>query len=171
MKDTDKRTVAIFDSLDQVEEAISALTEAGIKKHKISVVTQTLETEKKIHGYVTQGDTLREGATTGAWVGGLFGLLVGAAFVWVPGLGPLVVAGSFATSLLGGLEGAAAGTAGGGLLGTLLGSIVEKQHIPKYEEAIRGGKFLMLVSGSTEDVEQAMRILERQGGEVSMHAL
>lgn len=171
MKDTDKRTIAIFDSLDQVEEAIEALTDAGIKRRKISVVTQSLETETKIHGYVTHGDAVREGAGTGAWAGGLFGLLVGAAFVWVPGFGPLLVAGPLTAALLGGIEGAVAGAAGGGLLGALFGPFIEKRHIPKYEEAIKSGKYLMLVSGSTADVEQAMRVLERHGGEVSEHAL
>jgi hypothetical protein len=171
MKDTDKRTVAIFDSLDQVEEGIQALTDAGIKRRKISVVTQSLETETKIHGYVTHGEVTREGAGTGAWVGGLFGLLIGAAFIWVPGFGPLLVAGPLATALLGGVEGAVAGAAGGGLLGALFGRAVEKQHIPKYEEAIKSGKFLLVVSGKTEVVEQALRVLENHGGEVSMHAL
>jgi len=171
MKDTDKRTIAIFDSLEQVEKAIAVLREAGIKKRKISVVTQSLETETTIHGYVTHGDAVREGAETGAWTGGLFGLLVGAAFIWVPGFGPLLVAGPLAAALLAGLEGTAVGAAGGGLMGAFLGHAVEKQHIPKYEEAIKGGQFLLVVSGSTEDVDQAMHILERQGGEVGMHAL
>jgi hypothetical protein len=171
MKDTDRRTVAIFDSLGQVEEGIEALTEAGIKRRKISVVTQSLETVTKIHGYITHGEVTREGAGVGAWTGGLFGLLVGAAFFWVPGFGPLLVAGSLASALVGGVEGAAIGAAGGGLLGVLLGGVVEKRHIPKYEEAIKSGKYLLVVSGSTEDVEQSLRVLENRGGEVSMHAL
>jgi uncharacterized membrane protein len=170
MKDTDKRTIAIFESLDQVEEAIGVLTAAGIKKRKISVVTQSLETETKIHGFMSHTDATRMGAETGAWTGGIFGLLVGAAFVWIPGFGPLLVAGPLAAALLAGLEGAAAGAAGGGLLGALLGHAVEKRHIPKYEEAIKSGKFLLVVSGSTEDVDQAMHILERQGGQVGERA-
>jgi len=171
MKDTDRSTVAIFDSMSQVEEAIGLLVDGGIKRHKISVVTQSLETETKIHGFMTRGDAINEGVETGAWTGGIFGLLVGAAFVWFPGFGTLLIAGPLAATGLGTLEGVGVGAVGGGLVGALLGNAVEKRHIPKYEEAIKGGKFLLIVKGSTEDVQQAMHILERQPGEVGMHAL
>jgi hypothetical protein len=48
-------------------------------------------------------------------------LLVGAAFVWVPGFGPLLVAGLLTAAILGGVEGVVAGAAGGGLLSALAG--------------------------------------------------
>ena len=171
MKDSDKRTVAIFNDLDQVEESIQRLVDAGIKRRKISVITQNLTTESKIHGYVTRGDVAWEGVETGAWTGGIFGALIGAAFLWVPGLGPLLVAGPLAATLAAGLEGAVLGAASGGLLGQLLGAVVEKQHVPLYEESIKSGSYLLAVSGSTTDVEQALRILERQGGQIAEHAL
>ena len=43
----------------------------------------------------------------GAFWGGIGGLLFGSAFFWVPGIGPLLVAGPLASSIIGALEGAA----------------------------------------------------------------
>jgi hypothetical protein len=104
-----------------------------------------MQSEKEVHGYVSAGDVAKAGANTGGWVGGIFGLLAGAAFIWVPGFGPLLVAGSFAAILLGSIvEGVAAGTAGGGLLGALVGWGVSKQHILKYEEHLKSGKYLLI---------------------------
>ena len=74
---------------------------------QISVVAKDIQDEKKVHGYVTACDVSKSGAKTGAWMGGLFGALVGAAFIWVPGVGPAIVAGSLERPpCLGGLEGA-----------------------------------------------------------------
>jgi hypothetical protein len=67
-----------------------------------------------------------------AWFGGLFGLMVGAAEVLAPGLGPLVVAGSLAAAVLAGLEGALAGTALGGLAGALVDWGIPKERALTY---------------------------------------
>jgi uncharacterized membrane protein len=75
----------------------------------------------------------KTGAGVGARTSGIFGLLVGAVFIWVSVVGPLLVAGSLATALVGGVEGAAAGGGLGGLLGALTGRGVSKQH-PSFAE-------------------------------------
>ena len=124
-----------------------------------------------VHGYVTAADTSKTGAQTGAWVGGIFGLLVGAAFVWVPGIGPLIVAGPLAAALLGGLEGALGGAAVGGLLGGIAGLGISKEHILKYEERIRGGKFLLIAHGNAAQVATAHAVLKDTGAEeMSVHS-
>ena len=129
-----------------------------------------MESEKEIHGYVTAGDVAKSGVGTGAWVGGLFGLLAGAAFIWVPGFGPLIVAGSLAAVLIGGAEGVAVGAAGGGLLGALAGWGVSRQHIIKYEEHLKGGKYLVIAHGSAEEAARAQNILQTTGAaEVTHH--
>lgn len=121
--------VAVYDSLAKAEDAVRRLDEGHFPINQVSIVAKNLESEREVHGYITAGDVAGAGAGTGAWVGGLFGLLVGAAFIWVPGFGPLLVAGPLAAALLGGPEGVAAGAAGGGLLGALVGFGVSRQHI------------------------------------------
>jgi hypothetical protein len=156
--------------MPKAEEAIRELGRGGFPITQISITAQNLESEKEIHGYVTAGDVAKSGVGTGAWVGGLFGLLAGAAFIWVPGFGPLVVAGSLAAVLIGGAEGVAVGAAGGGVLGALAGWGVSRQHIIKYEEHLKGGKYLVIAHGSAEEAKRAQNILQTTGAaEVTHH--
>jgi hypothetical protein len=152
--------IHIYPSLEEAETAVKLLSDKKFPINQISIVTQNIETTKQVHGFITAGDIATQGASTGAWMGGFFGLLVGAAFIWVPGLGPLFVAGPFAAALLGGAEGVLAGAAGGGLLGELLGWGVSKEHILKYEEVIKGGKYLVIANGDESQVSQAHTILD-----------
>jgi hypothetical protein len=163
--------VGVYDDLSKAEQAVRALDRAGLPIKQVSIVAQNLESEREVHGYVTRGDVARSGAGTGAWVGGLFGLLIGAAFVWVPGFGPLFVAGPLSAALLGGVEGAAAGAAGGGVLGALFGWGVSKKHALKYEEHLRGGRYLVVMHGSQEETARAHDILQSmEPTELNVHA-
>lgn len=160
--------VHIYQSMGEAEDAVKRLIDQKFPANQISIVTQNLETEKQIHGFITVGDVAAKGAASGAWVGGLFGLLAGAAFIFVPGFGPLIVAGPFAAALLGGVEGAVAGAAGGGLLGGLFGWGVSKEHILKYEEVVKGGSYLVIANGDDAHVNQARTILQgTQAAEVT----
>jgi uncharacterized membrane protein len=156
----DKSVVAIYGSIDAAEAAVKDLIEKGFPATQLSIVAQDLTSEEKVHGFITTGDIAKTGAGIGAWTGGIFGLLVGAAFFWVPAVGPVLVAGSLASILLGGIEGAAVGAAGGGILGSLAGWGVSRKHILKYEEKLKGGKYLVIAHGSDEDVDRAKGMLE-----------
>jgi hypothetical protein len=60
----------------------------------------------RVTGFVTAGDIAGPSAATGAWVGGLFGLLSGTALLFIPGSGPLIVLGPLATAAIGAAQGA-----------------------------------------------------------------
>ena len=163
--------VHVYDNMIAAEEAIRKLDQGNFPIKQVSIVGQDMASEKEVHGYITTGDVAKTGAGTGAWFGGLFGVLVGAAFIWVPGFGPLFVAGPLAAALLGGIEGAVAGAAGGGLLGALFGWSISKQHIIKYEESLKAGKYLLIANGSAEEIERARTILEDSNAiEANVHA-
>ncbi len=112
--------MGVYDSIEDVEQAIEKLREEGAPIDGISVIGQSLQSETKVSGFVTTGDVVKEGAGTGAFFGGLFGLLAGTAFLLVPGFGPLVVLGPLASTLTGAAEGALAG----GVLGAMLGVVI-----------------------------------------------
>jgi hypothetical protein len=151
--------VGVYTDLDAAEAATKKLGEGGFPIQHVSIIAQDLSSENKVHGFVTACDVAKSSARTGAWVGGIFGLLAGAAFLWVPGVGPLVVAGSLASALLGGLEGAVAGAATTGLLGWLMSLGISKQHILKYEQLVKAGKYLLIAHGSPADAAKAKEIL------------
>jgi uncharacterized membrane protein len=168
---SEQSVVGVYRTMDEAEEAARALDRAKFPVNQISIVTKDISSEKKVHGYVTACDVSKSGAKQGAWLGGIFGLLVGAAFMWVPGVGPVVVAGSLAAALAGGVEGALAGSALGGILSGLAAWGISKQHILKYEEVVRAGKFLLVAHGSPADVEKARGVLSGTGAaELTAHA-
>ena len=152
-------TVAAFTEMAEAEDTVSKLIEGGVSAEKISVLAKDMQCEKQVHGFVTSCDVAKKAATGTAWLGGLFGLLAGAAFIWVPGAGPLVVAGTLTSTLLGGVEGAVGGAAAGGVLGWLSALGIEKKHIIKYEDHLEAGRYLLVVNGAVEDLETADSIL------------
>ncbi|MEZ4837447.1 MAG: hypothetical protein R2873_36530 [Caldilineaceae bacterium] len=87
-------------------------------------------------------------------MGGIFGMVIGAAFVWVPGFGPLFAAGPLAATLIGALEGAAAGAAGMGLLGALLGWGVSEEETCPPTWCVWGKK-AVIVHGNEDMVQRA----------------
>src|SRR5215510_6099720 len=167
----EQSVVGIYGHIDSAEDAVKKLGEGGFPIDHVSIIAKDLGSEKKVHGFVTSCDVAKASATTGAWVGGIFGLLVGAAFVWVPGVGPLIVAGSLTAALAGGLEGAVAGAAVSGVLGWLASLGISRQHILKYEESVKAGKYLVIAHGTPEEVEKARAILAGTGPtELNLHA-
>jgi hypothetical protein len=141
--------VGVYESLDDARQAVDRLLREGIPVEDISIVAN-LANEDRIHGFVSVGEAAKEGAERGAVVGGLFGLLAGTAFFIVPGVGPLVVVGPLASALIGAGEGALTG----GIFGAILGKIMERKHIPKYEQHLKDRKYLVVVRSDPRTLER-----------------
>ena len=103
--------------------------------------------------------------------GGVWGLLVGAAVLFIPGVGPVVVAGSVVTWIAAALEGALV-VGGLSALGAGLYSLgVPKDSILKYETSVKAGKFILIAHGTAGEVETARGILQSAGAEqVNLHS-
>ena len=155
----DHAVIAVFPDLAAAEQAVIALAKKDFPVDRISIVGKDMESEIRISGFVTTGDVAGPSAATGAWVGGLFGVLSGAAMLFIPGIGPLVVLGPLAAAAVGAAEGALLG----GAVGALLGHFVAKKHLPKYEELVRTGHYLLVVHGTEEEVARAQRLLPDLG--------
>src|SRR5271155_4267373 len=105
----------------------------------------------------------------GAFWGGLWGLLVGAAFFWVPGVGPLLVAGPVIAWIVGALEGAVVVGGLSALGAGLYGLGIPKDSILQYETALKTDKFLLLAHGSQDEVTKAKEILDRTNPDTMEH--
>jgi Heat induced stress protein YflT domain len=168
----DQSIIGIYETMVQAEWAVRKLDEVGFPITQVSIVSQNLQSEREVVGYVTVRDMAQSGLITGAWTGGLLSLLAGVAFLWIPGFGPLIVAGRLAAVLFGvlsGVEGAVVGAAYGGVLGALAGWGISKEHILKYEEQVRAGKHLVIVHGSAEEVSRALSTLQDTENAFSHH--
>jgi hypothetical protein len=155
----DRAAIAVFDDIDAAQQAVERLIAAGFPADQISLVGKDLQSEVRITGFVTTGDIAGPSAATGAWVGGLFGILAGTALLFVPGAGPVVVLGP----LVAGAVAAAQGALLGGAVGAILGHFVAKEHLPKYESLVRAGNYLVVVHGSDDNVARAQQLLADAG--------
>ena len=155
--------VAVYPDHFAAERAVRQLHEAGFDLGDLSIVGRGCQETEEPCGLVSRSDYVKAGAETGSLFGGLFGLCVGAGFLVLPGLGLVVVAGPIAAALLAGIEGALAGTALGSLAGALVAWGFPKAGAVKYEEQVKGGKFLVFVRSTTEVVAHARSILATHG--------
>ncbi len=98
---------------------------------------------------------------TGAFWGGLWGLLFGAAFIWVPGVGPLLVAGPVAAWIIGAIGRRRRRRRDLSALGAALYSvgIPKGRSVLRYETAIKADKFLVVAHGTADEVAKAKDIL------------
>jgi hypothetical protein len=98
--------IAIFKTHQDAEKAVRDLQRGGFDMKKLSIVAKDYQTDEHVAGFYNTGDRMKYWGKLGAFWGGLWGLLFGAAFLFVPGIGPLVVAGPLVASIVAGLEGA-----------------------------------------------------------------
>lgn len=140
MSESTDAVVGVYDSMKDAEAAVCTLLDQGVPAEQVSIVGQDLHSETQVHGFVTAGDVAKTGAATGAWVGGLFGVLTGAALLFVPGVGALIVLGPLAAGAVTAAEGALTG----GGLGAVLGHFIAKRHVPKYSRHLEAGRYLVL---------------------------
>ncbi|NIA08267.1 MAG: permease [Nitrospiraceae bacterium] len=162
--------VAIYKTHEEAEQAIKELERSGFDMKKLSIIGKGYHTEEEPAGYYNTGERVKFWGKEGAFWGGLWGLLFGSAFFWVPGVGPLAVGGPIVSTIVGGLEGAAL-TSGLSALGAALYSIgIPKDSIIKYETAIKTDQFLVIVPGAKDEVERAREILSvNKNAEVAIH--
>jgi len=127
----------------------------------LSIVGREDASDAQVVGYYTTGDRMKYWGRLGAFWGGLWGLLFGSAFFWVPEIGPLLVAGPLVTWIVTALQGAAV-TGGLSVLGAALYSIgVPRRSALEYEAAIKAGRFVVLTHGAPDEVAWAHRIIKR----------
>jgi uncharacterized membrane protein len=153
--------VAIYPSHTAAEAAIKELQKSGFDLKKLSIVGRDYHTDEHVVGYYNVGDRMKVWGKTGAFWGGLWGLFFGSAFFWIPGLGPLLVAGPLVSWIVGALEGAVV-VGGLSAIGAGLFSLgIPKDSILQYETALKAGKFVLLAHGSVDDAALAKDILAR----------
>ena len=144
--------IAIYDSHEEAEQAVRDLERSGFDMRELSIVGKNYQTEEDVVGYYTTGDRMKAWGKTGAFWGGLWGLLMGSAFFFIPGIGPLLAGGPLVGWIVGALEGAVV-VGGLSALGAGLISIgIPKDSIIEYETKVKAGKFLVLARGGPTEV-------------------
>jgi len=145
--------IAIYDTHKEAEAAIRELQKKGHDMTKLSIVGKDYHTEEDVVGYYTTGDRMKAWGKSGAFWGGMWGLLFGSAFFFIPGIGPLLAAGPLVVWIVGALESAVA-VGGLSALGAALYSIgIPNDSILKTEAQIKAGKFVVIEHGTQSTLD------------------
>lgn len=155
--------IAAYDSHARAEDTVRELSRAGFDMRRLSIIGKGYHSEEHPVGFYTRGDRMKTWGGVGAFWGALWGMLVGAAFFWIPGIGLLGAAGPFVHVLAGALEGAAL-VGGVSVLGAALANIgIPQDAIVKYERSLRADSYLLIAHGTDAEIEQARGVAERTG--------
>jgi len=158
---TNNSIVAIYPSHTAAEAAIKELQQSGFDMKKLSIIGRDYHTDEHVVGYYNTGDRMKYWGKMGAFWGGLWGWLFGSAMFFIPGVGPMMLAGPLVGWLVGALEGAVV-VGGTSAIGAALFSIgIPKDSILQYETALKTDKFVVIAHGSADDAAQAREILNR----------
>lgn len=163
--------VAVYTTHIKAEEAVKELQRGGVDMRSLSIVAKDTHSDEHVVGYYNAGDRMKYWGKTGAFWGGFWGLLFGSAFFAIPGIGPVLVAGPLVAWIVGALEGAAV-VGGLSAIGAGLISLgIPKDSVLQYEMAIKTDKFLLMVHGTTAEVERARAVIQNtRAVGVTIHA-
>jgi hypothetical protein len=159
----------LYTDRDAAERGIRRFHDAGYDRDRIGVIARDRDEAGRLAD--DTGSDVAGGAATGAVaggiLGGLAGLLVGTGALAIPGIGPVVAAGVWATTL--GTAGATAaagagiGAVAGGLIGALTGMGFSEEEASYYDKGIREGRYF--VSVEDEDEARARRVFDETGAD------
>ena len=163
--------VAVYTTHAGAEEAVKELQRAGIDMRTLSIVGKDTNTDEHVVGYYNTGDRMKYWGKTGAFWGGFWGLLFGSAFFAIPGIGPVLVAGPLVAWIVGALEGAVV-VGGMSAIGAGLYSLgIPKDSVLQYEVEIKTNKYLLIVHGTTSEVQKARDVIQStQPANVTIHS-
>jgi hypothetical protein len=161
--------VVVYDTQQATEAGVRELQKAGFDMTKLSIVGKEYYSEDHIVGYYNTGDRMKYWGQMGAFWGGVCGMLSGAAFFVLPGMGPILIAGPLAAGVAASLDGALA--SGLTVLGACLQSLgIPQDHILRYEWSLRKDKVLLVAHGVAQELMKAKDLLRAtHPGEVNVH--
>ena len=168
--------VAIFQSKVVADHAIQQIKSIGIADDRITVLRPGTP-EQQVESAIPTSDTESPGMgeAMGGAVGGALGMAGGAslglavASLFIPGVGPILVAGALGAVLLG-TGGAVAGMAAGEALEEGLAKGLPHDELFVYEDALRHGRSVVIISAADSDTAERVRNVFAQAGAESTDA-
>ena len=158
MTDTNA-VIAVYDTHAAAEDAVRELQKSGFDMKKLSVVGKDFHTDEHVVGYYNAGDRMKYWGKLGAFWGGFWGLLFGAAFFWVPAIGPVLAGGPVVAWIVAALEDAVV-VGGLSAVGAGLFSVgIPKDSVVLYETALKAGSYLVVAHGTSPEAANARNIL------------
>jgi hypothetical protein len=117
---------AIYTFHAEAEAAVKQPQRSSFAMKKSSIVGRDSPTDERVVGYYRVGHLMKCRGKTGAFWGGISGLLFGSTFSLIPGFGPILMAGPIVGCIVGALAGA---VVVGGLSAIVAGLFYYDKHI------------------------------------------
>lgn len=151
-----RRVVGVFKHEEDVEHVIRALKDADYDMDRVSLLARNVDRVEGADELQDHGNEAKEGAgigaSTGTVLGGVTGFLIGVGLLAIPGVGPILAAGAEIATLGSTLAGAGIGAATGGIIGALIGLGIPEERARVYENRIKAGDYLLMVSGDEDKI-------------------
>jgi hypothetical protein len=163
--------VAVHRGHLEAHKALDELTRSRPDLRQVSVVGADYHTQENVYGYYSTGRRLEAWGSFGSFWSGVWAALTGGGFFFVPGLGPVLMAGPVAGWLVAALEKGVMVHGLSPLGAALVGKGVPPEAMLEYETAVRSGEFLLITSGPLPAMAKARSLVESTGARVSVHAL
>ena len=124
----------------------------------VSVIGKGHHVEERASGYFDRGGPHYLGRNMSVWQE-LWKLLEGSAFLWVPDLGPLIIAGPLSDRVVAELQSPVV-VGGISLLGASLMALgVPGTHAAKYDSAVRADQLLLIIQAPGVEIVRTFQVL------------
>lgn len=156
---------AIFTDSTGAAKAIKELRDCGLDMKKVSVVWKDNHAEDYVVSFDKRAEPTKARDKRDLIGGEYWGDLVDIAFLVIPEVGPIVVAGPVAGWIISALDGSIV-IGGMSALGAGLVTLgIQRRTVFKYEIAIKSGKMVLITLGTDEDARRTRRVLEKTAAE------
>jgi hypothetical protein len=168
--DSQNTVVAVFPSPADARDACIRLRDAGVYLGLTSAVGKGHHIEEQASGYYERSGPHLVGRHRSEWQD-LWKTLGGSAFLWVPSLGPLIIAGPLSGLVVAELQGTMV-VGGMSVLGaSLMALSVPGIHAMKYEVAVLADQLLLVAQWEgIEAVHGFQALRESSPLELELHA-
>jgi hypothetical protein len=167
----EKRAFGVFSNRQKAEQSLNELKASGFSMEQVSIIAKDADQGEQISGAEVSDRVANKnvGGATGivkevATDSALGGVLVGLGSLAIPGIGPVIAAGSLATALVAtaastGIETAAIG----GVVRALADLGIPEEQARLYSDHLYRGHYLVIVDGTEDDISGAEAIFNKQG--------
>ncbi len=160
----EQAVVAIYAGHAEAEAAVQALAAAGVTMAHVSVAGRGRDGEQRSSGLYTSGGAVKHHGSHGGLWSALSNLLLDTGTFFIPGTGPIFVAGPVVGWVASEVEGERLEDAPGPVAAALASAGIPEEERRVYERALREGQVLVIVHGPAAEAAKARAALEAAGG-------
>lgn len=172
MDATDRqRAFGLFSNREAAENALNELKASGFSMEKVSIIAKEASNDDRLAD-TQMSDRLGNkevgGATAviaDAITGSTWGtILVGLTSLALPGIGPVLAAGSLGVALVTSLAGVVAGTVNtNGVVNALTDLGIPEEKARNYSDQLLAGDYFAIVEGTADEIQRSGEILSKNG--------